>query len=412
MAGDDGAGIRWRRLVPLSVTVMCAFGTMFYGFSVYLTDEAAGSEFSTSVLSLAYSGAVLVSGLLAMPVGRFADRRGVRQIIGWGSFLGFLGLAGFSLAQEPWQVVGAWWVFVGPAGALTFYEPAMVAVDQWCTARQRPRALGALTVIGGLAGVVFIPGGERLAAVVGWRPAAALLGLLLLVVGGSTALWAIPGGVPGPDRSDAVSPTAGSLPRLVGDRRFVLYSLAMMLAFFAAQSILAHRVALFDEAGFSVATVALWAGVASALSLPGRWLAPLLAGRWRAARIQAGSIGMVLAATVLMLNARGPWQMIGHFLVFGLAFGALLPLRAMIMADWHSGSGYGRIMGTQWTGISLAGAVGPVVTGVIRDHTGSYSIPVAVLGAAFAVALVLTALVGAATEVPPPSDGTVGTREP
>lgn len=395
MVSDDGAGVRWRVLVPLSITVMCAFGTMFYGFSVYLTDGAAGSEFSTTVLSLAYSGAILVSGLLAMPVGRFADRHGVRQILGWGSVLGFLGLAAFGAAQEPWQVIGAWWVLVGPAGAMTFYEPAMIAVDQWCTPQQRPRALGLLTVIGGLAGVVFIPGGERLVAVVGWRLATVLLGLLLLVVGVSTAVFTIPRQPLRPHHHDPTGLTPGSLRRLLRDRRFLLYGAAMMLAFFSAQGVLAHRVALFDEAGFGVAAVALWAGVASALSLPGRWLAPLMAGRWHAPKVQAGTIAVVACATLLMLNGRETWQMVGHFVVFGLAFGALLPLRAMIMADWYSGSEYGRIMGTQWTAVGLAGAAGPVVVGVMRDHSGGYVMPVAVLGAAFGLALVLTLLAGA-----------------
>lgn len=381
--------------MPLSITVMCAFGTLFYGFSVYLTDEAAGSEFSTTVLSLAYSGAILVSGLLAMPVGRFADRHGVRHIVGWGSVLGFLGLAAFGLAREPWQVVGAWWLLVGPAGAMTFYEPAMIAVDQWCTPQQRPRALGLLTVIGGLAGVVFIPGGERLVAAVGWRPAAVLLGLLLAVVGVSTSLLTIPRQPLRPAHRDPTGPSAGSLRRLLRDRRFLLYGPALMLAFFSAQGVLAHRVALFEQAGFDLAAVALWAGAASALSLPGRWLAPLLAARWRATRVQAGTITLVAFATLLMMDGREPWQMVGHFVVFGLAFGALLPLRAMIMADWYSGSDYGLIMGTQWTGVSLAGAAGPVVTGVIRDQTGSYDLPVAVLGAAFALALALTLLAGA-----------------
>jgi len=124
MPHDPEPGFRWGSIMPLSITVMAAFGILFYGFSVYLTDEAAGSEFSTTALSLAYSGAVLSGGLLAMPVGRYADRHGIRLILGLGSVFGLLGLAAFSAAREPWQVVAAWWLLIGPAGAMTFYEPA------------------------------------------------------------------------------------------------------------------------------------------------------------------------------------------------------------------------------------------------------------------------------------------------
>jgi len=258
------SNIRWGSILPLSITVMAAFGIMFYGFSVYLTDDAAGSEFSTTALSLAYGGAVLGGGLLAMPLGRYADRHGVRLILGLGSVLGFLGLVGFGAAEESWQVVAVWWLLIGPAGAMTFYEPAFVAIDQWCSPQQRPRALAALTVIGGLAGVLFIPGTERLVSALGWRQTTVVLGFVLLVIGGSTSLFAIPKGSFGQHQNPTPKPRAGSLRTLVRDRRFRLYTLAMMLSFFAAQGVLSHRVARFDEAGFAVAAVALWAAVASA----------------------------------------------------------------------------------------------------------------------------------------------------
>ena len=373
---------------------MTAFGILFYGFSVYLTDEAAGSEFSATALSLAYGGAVLAGGLMAIPIGRYADRHGVRLIVGLGALLGFLGLAAFSAAEESWQVVAAWWFLIGPAGAMTFYEPAFVAIDQWCTPQQRPRALAALTVIGGLAGVVFIPGTERLVTWVGWRDATLILGLLLLATGGVTSLFAIPRWVAAPEPAEAVGSRSAPVRNLFRDRRFRLYTLAMMLSFFAAQGVLSHRVARFGEAGFALAAVALWAAFASALSLPGRWLAPLVATRLRATTVQAATIAMVAVATLLMVDGHSSWQMIGHFVFFGLGFGALLPLRAMVMANWFSGSDYGRIMGIQWTAVGLAGAAGPVMVGVLRDKANGYGLPMAVLAAVYLTVVVLILLSG------------------
>ena len=91
--------------------------------------------------------------------------------------------------------------------------------------------------------------------------------------------------------------------------------------------------------------VAVWAAVASALSLPGRGVAPFLAQRFGATRVQALVTLLLAAATVLMVSGRTGWEMAGHFAVFGLAFGAVLPLRAMAMAGWYSGPEYGRTMG-------------------------------------------------------------------
>ena len=106
-----------------------------------------------------------------------------------GAVLGAGGLALFSYATEPWQVLLAWWGLIGPAGAMTFYEPAFVAIDRWCVKEQRARALAVLTLIGGLGGIIFLPGIERLISLLDWRPAVRVLGFLLLLVGGATAMF-------------------------------------------------------------------------------------------------------------------------------------------------------------------------------------------------------------------------------
>ncbi len=272
----------WKQILPLSLTVMVAFGIMLYGFSVFLTDGAAGGEFTTGLLSIAYGGGLVAGGLLAYPVGRRADRRGIRAIFGLGAVLGAAGLTLFSYATEPWQVLVAWWLLIGPAGAMTFYEPAFIAVDRWCTKEQRARALAVLTLIGGLAGIIFLPGIERLINLLDWRPAVRVLGLLLLATGGSTALFFLRDEPP-------VQQLAGvrerfSVAVVIRDRRFLLFTAAMVFSSIGAQAVLSHRVARFEEVGFAVAGVALWAAVASALSLPGRSVAPFLAQRYPADR--------------------------------------------------------------------------------------------------------------------------------
>ena len=370
-------------VVPLAVTVMVGFGVILYGFSVYATDQAAGAEFSKTTLSIAYGGAVFVGGLLALPVGHFADKHGVRIVIGAGALLGGLGLVGFSVSNHAWQVVAAWWLLIGPAQAMIYYEPAYVAIDQWSSREDRARTLAMITLIGGLAGIVFIPLIAWLVTRMDWRSAVALLGLVLFVVGGSTALFALPRWN---HRIGKPSDSGGLSPGVLRDRRFVLYTVALMLILLSTQGVIAHRVARFEEVGFSLATVAFWAAVASALSLPGRWVAPRLAERFGATRVQAIVALIVAVSVLLMVNSTSTSQMIGHFFLFGLAFGALLPLRAMVMGGWFSGPTYGRIMGAQWTVVVLVAATGPVLVGVVRDSTGGYGVSFAVLSVFFLVA--------------------------
>jgi MFS family permease len=385
-------GRRW--VVPLSGTVMVGFGVILYGFSVYATDQAAGAEFSKTALSLAYGGSVFVGGLLALPVGRFADRHGVRSIVGMGALLGCLGLVAFSISSEPWHVIAAWWLFLGPAQAMIYYEPAYVAIDQWVPPTDRARTLATITLIGGVAGVVFIPVTAQLVTLVGWRPAVFLLGLLLLVVGGSAAMFALPHRHTDASSTRGASGSRGESVGIVRDRRFLLYSVALMLVLLATQGVIVHRVARFEEVGYSLTTVAIWAAVASAMSLPGRWIAPRLADRFGATRVQAIIALIVAFSVVLMVEDTPSWRMIGHFFLFGLAFGALLPLRAMVMGRWFSGPTYGRIMGTQWTAVVLVSATGPLLVGVLRDTTGGYETSFVLLGAFYLAAAVLIAASG------------------
>ena len=396
MRGRSAERQRW--VVPLAVTVMTGFGVILYGFSVYSTGEAAGSDFSTTVLSIAYGGSVFVGGLLAFPVGRVADRHGIKWIVAGGSIAGCLGLAAFSAAQETWHVVVAWWGLIGPAQAMIYYEPAYVAIDQWGLARDRAKNLATITLIGGLAGIAFIPGAAWLVDLTGWRNAVLILGVLLLLIGSITALVFLPRGKARAEGEPPPLTPPRSLP--TRETRFILYTIALALMLLSTQGVIAHRIARFEETGFSIAEISIWAAIASALSLPGRWVAPRLAERYGPIRVQAVIAFLVAVSIGLMVDGTDGWQMIGHFFLFGLAFGALLPLRAMVMGDWYSGPAYGRIMGAQWTPVVLVAASGPVAMGVLRDTSGGYALPAVIITVLFLGAAAAVVASGRASQPP------------
>ena len=95
---------------------------------------------------------------------------------------------------------------------------------------------------------------------------------------------------------------------------------------------------------------------------------------------------------MLAIDGSGAASMIAHFVLFGLAFGAVTPLRALTMSHWYAGDRYGSVMGIQHTIILLGSSAGPLVVGVARDWAGSYSAPltgVTGLGIGAAIAVVL-----------------------
>jgi MFS family permease len=377
-------------MIALSVLVMVAFGTLFYAYSIFITQEAAGAEYSISLLSVAWTGAVLVGGAFAFVVGRTADRHGVRGIMGIGTLVGAAGLVLLAASQTGWQLVLVSWLLIGPAGAMTFYEPAFIAVDQWYGLAGSTRSLAMLTVIGGLAGPIFIPLTGFLTVSLGWRWAAVTLAAVLLVSGLVTTVFVFPNHM-GERHEQHVAPPSSGVRDLFQDRRFALFTAATLLTFMAVQAVIFHRIAVFEQAGFAITVVVWWAAIAGLLSLPGRLMTPYLSNRVRPVLVAATVTLIMGGATVLAAVAAAPWQMGAHFIVFGLAFGAATPMRAVVMSRWYSGPRYGRIMGTQWTIVATLAAAGPLIVGLLRDGSGSYGLPIALTAGLFAAAAVLTA---------------------
>lgn len=380
-------------LAGLSAIVATAFGTLFYAFSVLVAKGAAGADFSTSALSLAYGGTVLIGGGLAFVIGPTVDRTGVRRVMGAGSLLGAAGLAGLAISTENWHIVAASWLLIGPAGAMTFYEPAFVAVNQWFAPNERGRAIGMLTVVGGLAGPVFLPLSAGLVESFGWRSGAVALGVILASVGLISAGFAIPTTTPA-GTDDPESPAPVRLSSLARDRRFVWYTVSVLLTYASFQTVLFHRIALWEQAGLALALVSFWAGFSGWLSFPGRYLGPILAGGRRGIWWNAATTALLALTVVPAVTTGGTVAMIVHFCGFGFVFGAVLPMRAAVMGRWFGGASFGRVMGRQWTLAALAGASGPFLAGVSRDAVGDYRPAMTAVVVALALATVCMGIAG------------------
>ena len=287
-------------------------------------------------------------------------------------------------------MIAAWWLVIGPATAMVYYEPALVGITAWVQPARRPRAFGMLTLLGGLAGAIFIPLTERMVTILGWRPTVRILGLAIAVIAVGVAWRLVPRGAgdhhPGGGEQEV---TFRSLAR---DRRFVFMTAALILTFGPIQGMIATRVDRFSEAGFSLAVVSLWAGAASLISMPGRYAAPVMAGRWNPIRVTAGAVALLAISLAIAVPGNPQWSLVGHFTVFGIAFGAITPLRAMVMTRWYAGENYGAVSGAQWSLITIVAAGGVWALGAARDLVGDYRSPLAVMAGLVAIGAVLVLL--------------------
>ena len=135
---------------------------------------------SPPVVVGAYSVALLVSGLVAAPVGRHIDRHGARRAMTAGSIGAALGLAAFSQVTSVAGLYAAW-AGLGAVMGLTLYEPAFASLALVFRADLR-QAITVLTLAGGLASTVFWPLTQWLASSLGWRDAVLVLAAINLLV--------------------------------------------------------------------------------------------------------------------------------------------------------------------------------------------------------------------------------------
>jgi MFS family permease len=355
---------------------------------VLVTEPAAGGEFSRGLLSAAYGGAVLTGGLAAIPVGRLADRHGVRLLIAVGALVGAAGLVGFSAATADWQVLALWWLVLGPASALTFYEPAYVAVQQAFAPQARAQAIAVLTLTAGLSGPIFIPATGALVDALGWRDATRVLAAAMACAAPVALAFVL---TPPSARAAAAQRRGAWRPDLAPFRRLrlLVFTIAAVIGYGAIEAIVVHRVARFQDLGFGLATVTFWAGLSGLLTLPGRFLLPMLARRVQATAVLAAVFVVTAAAAALMIGGSSYWQMALSFVAFGLVFGSAMPLRAVIMGQWTATAVFGAVMGVQAAAIAFGRAVAPAVTGGLHDWLGGYGAAMALLCALLLVAAAL-----------------------
>lgn len=367
-----------RIVFALALSIGISFGAILYGTSVMLTSHAAGSAYSLPLLSTAFSGSVVTGGLMAVPVGRSADRRGVRGIIGAGGVLVFAGFLVFAGSAQPWQVVAAWWLLIGPGSAMVLFDPAFIALQQWFGREDRNRAAGTLTVITGLAGPIFVPAVTSIVDLGGWRVAAVLLGTTVCAVTTAAAAWALRV-APKPPAGQSAAHTADQTTRSSSNSQpftlppgFILITTAVALTMAVLEASTVHRIARFEAVGFETAALGWWAAAVGLLSLPGRYVVPFLARRWDGAGIWAALTALLIPALVLAIRGTHTWEMNGHFIVFGLLFGAFMPLRAVVMSDWYSGPRFGYLMGIQSIALAAGRAAGPALLGWVADTSAGY----------------------------------------
>lgn len=342
-----------------------------------LAPIAADLGWSNAAIGAAYSGAVLVSGFAGLVLGRALDRFGARLLMSLGSLLCGLSLLAMSRVHSLLAFDLLWTIGMGIGTALTYYPVSFTVVANWFD-RRRGQALSFLTFLGAFASPVAYPLVGLSIAALGWRETLAVLGIVQLAV--ALPLHALlvrrhpedHGLQPdGAARAGEWTPESGvSLRAALRGAGFWTLTGALALSYFGSTVILLEHVAYLIARGYAPTLAASLVGMFGLAYLPGRWLIAVAGARIGTVSLLAGAFVVEAAGVVLLISSRNVAWVVAYVVVFGMAYGALAPLRGAIVAERFGRRAYGTIFAAQNAIVGVASALGPIVAGRVIDVAG------------------------------------------
>ncbi|MEV6489365.1 MFS transporter [Actinoplanes sp. NPDC051633] len=386
-------------VAALAVTQTVGYGTLYYAFAVFLTPIAADLHTSTAAVTGTFTVSILISAVLAVPVGRWLDHRGGRALMTAGSLLGAVMLVAWSQVHTLWQLYLVQ-AGIGVAAAASLYEAAFAVVIAWHSPRRRPNALLALTVVAGFASTVFLPLTGRLVDDHGWRTAllvlAAIQGLLTVPLH-ALVLRAPPRASTRTEHQRSHPPIP--LRTVLGDRGFWLLGISFTAHTAAIAVVTVHLVAALIAWGHPATFAATVAGLFGVLSVTGRLATTGLQRRYRTTTVVA-AIFVIQGIAAALLPIAGHHRAGATIAVigFGLGFGVASIAKPHLLAQRYDTRRYATIAGMMVVPITIAKAAAPLAAAGLHAGNGGYT----GVFIATAITCVVAAAALAATPAPRP----------
>lgn len=369
----------WYIAVALAITETVSYGIMYYAFSVFITPMEESLGWSRSELTGGFSLALLIAGILAVPVGYWLDKRGSRALMSVGS-------VGATILIIAWSQVTTLnefiiiWVLMGFCYAAVLYEPAFAVIATWFV-QKRGTAMAVVTFVAGFASTIFIPLSDALLVAFGWRQAILILGIMLGVI--TIPLHALilrrrpsdlglhPDGEP-PSIQKNQAPSI-NLASVLKSRFFWILTLAFALSSVSMAAVRVHFIPILISFGINPSTAALASGSIGIMQVVGRVFFAPLESRFSSKTMVIGVFILLGFSITILLIGTSPFLIILFIALFGMAVGTYTLARPVIVADVYGATYYGRISSVMAIFLTFAMTIAPFGAGVIFDVFNTYT---------------------------------------
>jgi MFS family permease len=384
-------GYRWVIVAAGALMTCVGIGAMF-SLAVYLAPMSVATGWSRAGISSAMTLDFLTMGVAGFGWGALSDRFGTRIVVLTGAVLLGTGLLLASRATSLLEFQLIYGILVGLAAG-AFFAPMIAAATRWFE-NNRSLAVSLVSAGMGVAPMTISPFARWLISTYDWRVAMMTIGIAAWILLIPAALLV---------RQPPVAPTAGASPGLAGAAelsatqalrtpQFAILALTFFCCCAAHSGPIFHLVSYAIGCGVpAMAAVSIYS-VEGLSGLGGRLLLGLLADRLGAKPVLiAGLLVQALAiVTYLFVNQLGEFYALS--VVFGTAYGGVMPLYAVLAREYFGQRIMGTIFGAATMASSLGMAIGPLAGGFVFDtfnayswlYIGSFSLGLGAMAVAFA----------------------------
>ena len=364
---------RWVIVAVGALMTCVGIGAMF-SLAVYLAPMSVDTGWSRAGISSAMTLDFLAMGVASFGWGAASDRFGTRIVVLAGAFLLGLGLLLASRTTSLIEFQLTYGLLVGLAAG-SFFAPMIAATTRWFESN-RSLAVSLVSAGMGVAPMTISPFARWLISNYDWRVAMTTIGIAAWVLLIPAALLVRP--PPGAVSDDAANaagaePAGMSAAHALRSPQFVVLALTFFLCCAAHSGPIFHMVSYAMLCGVPAMAAVTIYSVEGLAGLGGRLLLGVLADRLGAKPVLvAGLLVQALSiAAYLFVGRLGEFYLLA--VVFGTAYGGVMPLYAVLAREYFGQRVMGTIFGAATMTSSLGMAFGPLAGGWIFDTFNSYS---------------------------------------
>lgn len=373
----------WWLLAASVVAMAFGSGVSFWAFGLYVKPLEAEFGWSRAQVSLGFSVALLVSGVVGPAVGWWIDSRGARSAVLIGAVLTALTYVLLAATSTLWQ----WYLFQSINAVfrqMMFFIPFQALVSKWFD-RKRGVALSVLATGFSLGGFVVVPIMSLVISRVGWAGSFVFSGVATAVVFLPIGLFVLKDspadvgaqadGEPAPAEDEPPPEPPAGIPLGAAIRTPLFWVLAagLSLFFYGMFGWLVHQIPFYESVGISRSSASLLVSAAAGLGIITRLSFGMLADRVPRFEVLAIGLGAFLATSMAVLLVYSGPAGIALFLVLWVVGAGGGPMMEALLLTRAFGVAYfATILGAVVVVETIGQILSPTLAGAIFDSTGSY----------------------------------------